>query len=322
MVTPLTGERSQGEVGLGAKVGTSPQMVRIPSTAQYSEHRVYEDVFEPGRVYVDATQPALRLTGLADRGGLENGLEAGDGQRRCRPVAMQISARERDLAGIQAMMPTRRVVPMSWNSGPFFAWIRSSAGVTVLDRGMTSRSSRHVAEIYGRQPVGVELARAVAAAEVVHWGRLCGMTVKAQAAAAVVAELRNTVRVGRRAAWSATLGDALRASLEEMLKRDRLRVLVASGPVPLRAFDEVREWVLAEWSHRIAGERSLAQPAAAIDALADRNPVDLSIEWRDGDRIPMRAVRTLGYESLAADSMHTLSWGLRGAATRRAVARA
>jgi hypothetical protein len=280
--------------------------------AHYVGHRVYRDVNDPDCLRVDSLDARLRTAGhgLAPRGLTEG--------RPARPVCVAFGPDERTLAGAHTLFSEHRATSISWNSGPFFAWVRKAGGVTVLDHGESTHVRGHEVHVYAAQPEGVELVRAVAAVELVTWGRLSGVSLKASTVGPVAREVRESARVGRRAPWSSTLGDALVAALLDLLRRDRLQITVASGPVPLYAFDEIRELVVMEWAHRLAGAHPLSLPAALLSGLIHDRDIDLSIDWRDSDRVPLRTVRALRYDSIAADSVQSLSWGLSGGHTGRA----
>jgi hypothetical protein len=227
-------------------------------------------------------------------------------------VAISFGPGEGTLRRVHALYNQHHASALVWLSGPFFAWARRAGGVHLIDHGDTARGRVHEAHVHGRQPDGVELTQAVAAAELVHWGRLHGATVRAAARPGVVEAVRQGARLGRRAAWTSTLGDALAAVLTDLLRRESLQITVASGPLPLRAFEEVRELVLMEWAHRLAGGQPLSLPAAQIGGLLADPDLDLGLVWRDGDRVPLRVVRSLRSESLATDSARALGWGLVG----------
>jgi hypothetical protein len=281
----------------------APQAVNLPALAHHEGHRIYQDSRDANRLSVDAIEPHLRSTGLH---GAANPPRDG---RAARPVCVAFGPREGALRRIHALYGAHRCSPLVWLNGPFFAWARKAGGVHPIDRGDTTRGSGPEAHLRGRQPDGVELTQAMVAAELLHWGRLRGVSIRASARAGAATAVRQAVRVGRRAAWTATLADALQAVLTDLLRRDRLQITVAGGPLPPCASEEIRELIVMEWSHRLAGAHDLSLPAAQVGSLGDERTVDLAIDWRDGDAVPLRVVRSVRYESLAADSARSLNWG-------------
>lgn len=281
-----------------------PQVVRVPSMAQLADHRIYQDAADKGLLSVAAPQPRLLSSGFSPTP------EAAKSGRRARPVRVAFDPEDRRLREADFMFGGRSALAMAWSGGPFYAWVRTTGGVEVVDRGRTAGAGQQVAQIHGRQPLGIELARAVAAAELVGWGRLAGIAVKAELSVASLAELREIVRIGGSAIWDATLGEALVVALEDLLRRDRLDIMVASGPTSLRGFDEVREIVVMEWAHRLAGSQPLSMPAAVVRELVPDRPLDRSISWQDGDTVPLRVVRSTHYESITAADTEALTLGV------------
>jgi hypothetical protein len=294
----------------------APQAAYVPALAHDGDQRIYRDSQDSSRLCIDALEPHARSTGLQGAGA---GPRSG---RAARPVCAAFGPSEAALRRVHALFTEHRATPLAWLSGPFFAWARKAGGVHLIDHGETVGGRGPEARVCGRQPDGVELTQAVAAAELLHWGRLHCVTIKATARPGVATSVRESVRIGRRAAWTSTLADALAAVLTDLVRRDRLQITVASGPLPLRAFEEVREMVVMEWARRLAGTHPLSLPAAQLSGLIHDRGVDLTIDWRDGDRVPLRVVRSLRYESLAADSARSLGWGLAAVRSQPGIARA
>lgn len=295
----------------------APQVVALPCEVQLGDHRVYRNVLDDAQLSVDVLE--ARISTHAFR----LAQDRRPGRRAARPVSVSFGAGDKALRSARRRFAGQRATPIRWNSGPFFAWVRKAAGVTLVDRGETRRGRMHEAHIEGVQPPGVELARAVAAAELVHYGRLDGLSVRAEASTGAIAEVCEVARLGRRAAWTATLAEAVVVALGDLLRRDRLQITVVAGsPLPLRAFDEVRELVMMEWAHRLAGAHPLSLPAAHVAQLFGERVVDLTINWRSGDRVPLRVVRPVSYESIPANIVQTLRWGLGGRPRVAALAQA
>lgn len=232
--------------------------------------------------YADTHDPALRYVD-----------GAASGRARWMPAPRERALLAGEVrfggAGLPAAAGLRHV-PMPWGPGPVFVWARVGDGVALVARGRTSGTGGHHAVVSAEAHAKLIIAPLRAAAELSCPAILKGAAVRITGdGAALVAALADAP-TGARAAWDATLADALLSALHAAESRGALDITVEAAGDP----GEPRALALLELARRIAAAcrlDSLAAPAALAPPLALPAPPDARLDWRDGDRVTVRAVR-------------------------------
>jgi hypothetical protein len=133
------------------------------------------------------------------------------------------------------------------------------------------------------------------AAELSCKARLREGEVRGEGQAEAARELLAVAPLGDRAAWDVTLGEAFLEGLKVLRKGGKLTLEVRTASSNSSAREELEELALLEWAHRLAAwlgsHLSLAYPAAQAQWKELPAPPVLSIHWRAGDLMPLRAVK-------------------------------
>ena len=266
-------------------------MIQAPLIAKTPNYQFYRDSADRSLVYVDALQVAPRSR--ADRLRLLT-LPSGQGYMT---AEVSFGAGEEGLQEAR-IDRSQRSTTMPWGISPVFAWLPEADGVRIVATGRTSGYGSHNAVLAG-SIVGANLpAQLTVAAELCCEGRLVGARVKGSGDASSVRERLKEAFAGAPAHWYMTTAEALIAQLRGMLDRRELVLLADVVNLPLPAVEDLQNLVLMEWAHRIAESAtpaigSLALPAAQLKNIALGDALNLQIDWREGDLIPIRAIRAL-----------------------------
>jgi hypothetical protein len=189
----------------------------------------------------------------------------------------------------------RRLVPMPWEPAPVRVWGRAGDGARFLAEGRTSGFGAANAVLNGTAPAEATTEPVAVAAELTCRARLAGASVRGSGAAAALGEAAAAAPVGSGAGWSATLAEALLPALRRQLATGRLTLAVEAATAP--AVDALTELAMLEWAAKVDAAASprlaLAGPATLAARLELPDPPDPRLDWRQGDLVPLRALRRL-----------------------------
>lgn len=263
-------------------------MIVVPVDRVLQGDRAYRDSFDPAAIYVDASQP--RLCGSEAVRWLP--IPTQQAYLMCE---VQFGASPAVLQQAQVEHLGCRALSMPWPPSPVYVWSKPVGGVRLLAIGKTSGYGRHNAILNATTAIDAVTAPIAIAAELITQA-LLSPAIRSIRAGGDAEAVRSIAFEA--ADWSATVAAVL---------IDRLRQLVAQGNLSIAiesAADaaELHDLVLMEWAHRLsqaAGIESLACPAA-VRSISGLQVPDLQINWRGGETMPLRVVRTLCPESIVS----------------------
>jgi hypothetical protein len=265
-------------------------MISVPATSRHDQMRVYSDSADRQMLYLDVLRPApVHGADIVRWQPIPPDLAYLIGEVRFGPAA-------EDLQNLPGTSPGMRVLPMPWPSSPVYIWSRDGDGVRRLATGKTSGFGLSNAIFNATAPARAMIEPVQVAAELVCQARLAADMRGGATIGGINAALASA-RVGERAEWSATFGQALCATLRQQLDAGGLTLAVQTGGLAPHAIEELRELALLEWAHRIAATQSpaiesLAVPAPQIARLRPPAALDLALAWHAGDIVLVRAVRS------------------------------
>ena len=266
-------------------------MIVVPSSASLPETRLYRDSVDPKVAYLDLRRAkpvrgteAVRWLPVSPQDAYLMG------EVRFGPDAEEFNQ-------VPGLAPNERVLPMPWGAGPVWVWGRDGDGARLIAKGTTSGFGMANAVLNGTAPLGAVGAPVMLAAELTCRAQLAMAWLSGSGSPSAAESVADQARVGRSAAWSATVADALLAALEEAV-RAGLLALAVEPTAPSSEAAEVREVALLEWARRVAVAatppvESLAMPAARVARLRLAAPPDFRIDWPAGTVVSFRAIRVL-----------------------------
>ena len=280
-------------------------MIVVPMAAATSPYRFYKDAQDNALTYVDTLRPtpagneAIRWLETTDRrvnavGEVRFGLAAAD------------------LQTVAAQLPSSRVMPMPWQSGPVYVWSQSPAGSQLLATGKTSGYGVHNAVFSGAASSEMLGESVAIAAELSCTAQLSQAQLQGGGQIAALKAALSCLPLGEAAPKMATLADLLLPMLQQLVNRKELILLAQAKALSIEALEELRQLALTEWAHRIlaacsGGLVSLAMPATQVDELVLNQPLNLEINWSSGDTVPVRVVRVMRTEGHCSTRRSTRS---------------
>lgn len=264
-------------------------MISIPSFLILSKARLYPDSGDPGLLYVDLFSPAPAHPGTAFRwmpfsetqaylvGEMRFGLGSGGFG---------------DLSGLP---PGVRLLPMPWEPGPVVAWYRDGDRGRPVAQGNTSGFGASNAILNGTAPLKAMVSPVGVAADLACRARLSGVEVRGSGRAEAAQDALTRATLGDRAEWHTTLAEALLGALKALLRGHEVTLEVLVDHTNPFTREELEGLALLEWARRISAwldpHISLAQPAGHVQLKELPGPPGLSIHWKPGDIVTLRAVK-------------------------------
>jgi hypothetical protein len=277
-------------------------LIVVPSVSTLPAARLYADSSDAQVLYVDLLNPApVKGTSATRWMPLPEQAAYLVGEVRFGPGVD-------GFGDIPGMPPNTRLLPMPWAIAPVFVWYRQGDGVELVARGKTSGFGQSNAVFNGTAPLAAMISPVMIAAELVCQAQMAGVqaTGKGEAEAVNVALAKS--KLGQRAAWDATLGQALVDLLTSLLKDGSLGLNISlansKDTTASARISELRDLALLEWAHRIqvliGPELTLAAPAALVKSNSLAGPVSLGLDWPMGARLTLRTLRVLRSEERTA----------------------
>jgi hypothetical protein len=265
-------------------------MISVPATSRLDQMLLYRDSADRQTLYLDVLRPApVQGADIVRWQPIPPDAAYLIGEVRFGPAA-------EDFQSLTGTPPGMRVLPMPWLSSPVYVWSRDGDGVRRLATGKTSGFGLSNAIFNATAPARAMIEPVQVAAELVCQARLAA-DIRGGGTISGIDDALAHAQVGQRADWSATVGAALCAVLQQQLDAGNLTLVVQPGDLATPNAVELREFALLEWAHRIAAAQSpaiesLALPAAQIARLQLTSTLDLLIEWRSEAIVPVRVVRS------------------------------
>ena len=282
-------------------------MILIPASGKTHETFLYEDSDDPALRYVDCVVPQW----ISTDGGVVEVPERGKGMF-VNEIAFGMTGSDSE-AEKMAERAGQRWIPMPWESSDVFVWAHQfdleadRSDVRMLCSGKTSGYGMHNCVLQAQvQSLRHFQGTLVAATWLECPARVSNVIVDANIGASDVCSALREFGVKDTVVRGYGLAYVITEVLKHLHHRKLAAITVRAEGVSPSAFDSVRDQVFCEWAHRlvcsVGSPADLARPLGEFSLNSLSESLDLTLRWRPGDQIRLRAFRCHRMKGLPVQS--------------------